>query len=147
MANKLYSARKDDLEYDQSDVFAPEKQVPEDDSIVAAFENEIRKFMRRDELAVGRMSSQAPEAGALAADRLRAQMCSASNDAVERVDRVISELHEVRHMLCRERERLEREINNYANLSHATQNAIRAIAENLAALKKTPGNFERPAAE
>jgi vacuolar-type H+-ATPase subunit I/STV1 len=147
VANKVYSARKDDLECDQSDVSAPKKQVAEDDSIVAAFENEIRKFIRRDELPVERMSSQAPEAGALAADRLRAQMCSTSNDAIERVDRVISELHEVRHMLCRERERLEREINSYANLSHAAQNAVRAIAESLAKLKKTPNNFERPAAE
>jgi len=142
-----YSARKDDLEYDQSDVFAPKKQVPDDDSIVAAFENEIRKFIRRDELPVERMTSQAPEAGALAADRLRVQMGSTSNDAIERIDRVISDLQEVRHMLRRERERLENEINNYANLSHAAQNAVHAIAENLAKLKKTPSNFERPAAE
>lgn len=146
MANELYSARRDDVEYDQFDVFAPKKRVPEDGSIVAAFENEIRKLIGRDELPVERVSSQAPEAGALAADRLRAQMGSTSNDAIERIDRVISDLQEVRHMLRRECERLEREINSYANLNHATQNAVRAIAENLAKLRKTPSNFEHPAA-
>ena len=60
MAKYEYSARKDDLEYDQPDVFAPKRRAPEDDTIVAAFENEIRKFIRRDELPVERMSSQAP---------------------------------------------------------------------------------------
>ena len=144
---ELYSARKDDLEYDQPDVFAPKRRAPEDDGIVAAFEDEIRKFIRRDGLPVERMSSQAPEAGALATDGLRAQIRSTSNDAMECIDRVISDLQEVRHMLGRERERLEREINHYANLSQAAQNAARAIAESLAKLKMTPSNFERPAAE
>jgi hypothetical protein len=144
---ELYSARKDDLEYDQPDVFAPKRRAPEDDGIVAAFEDEIRKFIRRDGLPGERMSSHAPEAGALATDGLRAQIRSTSNDAMECIDRVISDLQEVRHMLGRERERLEREINHYANLSQAAQNAARAIAESLAKLKMTPSNFERPAAE
>lgn len=142
-----YSARKDDLEYDQPDVFAPKRRAPEDDSIVAAFENEIRKLIRRDELPVERMSSQAPAAGALAADGLQARMRSTSNDAMGSIDRVISDLQEVHHMLGRERERLEREINDYANLSHAAQNAARAIAESLAKLKMTPSNLERSAAQ
>jgi len=142
---ELYSAHKDDLEYGQPDVFAPKRRAPEDDSIVAAFEDEIRKFIRRDGLPVERMSSQAPEAGALATGGLRAQIRSTSNDAMECIDRVISDLEKVRHMLGRER--LEREINHYANLSQAAQNAARAIADSLAKLKMLPSDFERPAAE
>ena len=144
---ELYSARKDDLEYDQPDVFAPKRRAPDDDGIVAAFENEIRKFISRDGLPVERMSSQAPEAGALATDGPRGQIRSTSNDAMECIDRVISDLQEVRHMLGRERERLERELNHYANLSQAAQNAARAIADSLAKLKMPPSNFERSAAE
>jgi hypothetical protein len=142
---ELYSARKDDPEY-ELDAFAPKKQVS-GDSIVAAFEDEIRKFIRRDELPVDRKGSQALKAGDLAADRLRTQMSSVSNDAMGSIDRVISDLQEVRLMLRRERERLEREIDDYANLSQAAQNALHAIAESLAILKNSPGNFERPAAE
>jgi len=145
MAKYEYSAHKDDLEYGQPDVFAPKRRAPEDDSIVAAFEDEIRKFIRRDGLPGERMSSHAPEAGALATDGLRAQIRSTSNDAMECIDRVISDLEEVRHMLGRER--LEREINHYANLSQAAQNAARAIADSLAKLKMLPSDFERPAAE
>ena len=143
---EAYNARKDDLE-NRPNVFAPKRRIPEDDSIVAAFENELRQFIKRDELAVEHLSGRAPEAGALAMDGLRTQISATSNEAMESIDRVISDLQDVRHMLRRERERLEREISDYVNLSHTAQSAVRAIAESLATMKMIPGNYKRPAAE
>jgi hypothetical protein len=115
--------------------------------MIAAFENELRQFIKRDDLSAERMAGLAPEAGALAVDGLRSQIHSTSNDAMESIDRVISDLQDVRHMLLCERERLEREINDYVNLSYAAQNAVRAISDSLTKTQMIPGNIARPAAE
>jgi hypothetical protein len=41
---------RDDLEY-EPDVFAPKRQLPERDNMIAAFENELRQFIKRDDLS------------------------------------------------------------------------------------------------
>ena len=48
MAKYESSARKDDLENTERDIFAPKSRIPEDAELVAACESEIRRFNQRD---------------------------------------------------------------------------------------------------
>ena len=143
---ELYSAGRGDPENDQRDIFAPKKRVSEDE-MVAALEAEMRKFIRRDACLAHRIDNGVPQTDEPAAGKLNAKIYSATNDAIECMDRIILDLQDVRNTLCREGECLEREVNNYVNLSHTAEIAARLIAENLAKLKMAPGDFDRPAAE
>ncbi len=107
----------------------------------------MRKFIRRDGPPVDQSDGDVPQRGGPISDKLSAQVCSASNDAVEYIDRVILDLQDLRNMLRSEGERLDHEVNSYLKLSHAARTAARPVAEGLAKLKIVPGNFDRPAAE
>ena len=114
---------------------------------MAAFESEIRKFIRRDAPPVRQSDGELQQRVEPISDRRSAQIHSASEDAIACIDRVILDLQDVRNMLRSEAERLHHEVNNYLDLSHAAKIAARAIAESLAKSRIVPGNLDRPAAE
>jgi hypothetical protein len=144
---ELYSAPQADPDDSGHDVFRPKRRVLEDGEIVAAFEREMRNFIRRDGSVVRQADGEVSQASEPASDMLRVQLQLASNDAVECIDRVILDLQELRNTLRREGERLERAVNSYLDLSHAAKKTAREIAENLAKWKMVPGNLDRTAAE
>jgi len=143
----LYSAPKAGPDDSGRDVFVAKRRASEDGEIVAAFEREMRNFVRRDASIVRQTDGEASPTSEPVSDRLRRQLQLASNDAVECIDRVILDLQDIRNTLLHEGQRLEHAVNSYLELSHAAKNAARAIAENLAKWKMAPGNFDRPAAE
>ena len=144
---ELSSARQDDLENTERDIFAPKKQIPEDAELVAACESEIRRFNQRDVPLIHQTDDEAGQTSGPAADRLRALIGSASNDAIDCIDRLILDLQDVCTNLRHKGERLEREVNSYVHLCDTAKLAARAIAERLVKSKTEPDEFDRPAAE
>ena len=148
MANyELYSARNDDLENPERDIFAPKNRTPEDAELVAACESEIRRFIQPDEPLIHQTDDEAQQTSGPTADKLRALIDSTSNDAIDCIGRLILELQDVRNNLRHEGERLEREIKSYVHLCDTAKLAARAIAESLVKSKTAPGEFDRSAAE
>jgi hypothetical protein len=144
---ELSSARKDDLENTERDIFAPKSRIPEDAELVAACESEIRRFNQRDVPLIHQTDDEARQTSGPAADKLRALIGSASNDAIDCIDRLILDLQDVCTNLRHKGERLEREVNSYVHLCDTAKLAARAIAERLVKSKTAPDEFDRPAAE
>ena len=78
---ELSSARKDDQENTERDIFAPKSGIPEDAELVAACESEIRRFNQRDVPLIHQTDDEARQTSGPATDKLRALIGSASNDA------------------------------------------------------------------
>ena len=141
---ELSSARKDDLENTERDIFAPKSRIPEDAELVAACESEISQ---RDVPLIHQPDDEARQTSGPAADKLRALIGSASNDAIDCIDRLILDLQDVCTNLRHKGERLEREVNSYVHLCDTAKLAARAIAESLVKSKTAPDELDRPAAE
>ena len=134
------------------EIYAPnrkssERQNEPDQSAAAAFEGEIREFVRRD---VAFLRRQRPEAEQPTpepvVDNLNGLIRRVSGASMEEIDRVIIELQSVREMLRSEGERVGREIAGYASLSHAAMTAMKVIGDSLSQWKNAPGNSgHRPA--
>jgi hypothetical protein len=105
---------------------------PSGDDIGAAFEGEIREFVRRDvaQLRRGRTDAATTPAEP-AVDNVNALIWRVSGASMEEIDRVILELQGVRDMLRREGERVTREISGFASLSHAAITSMKVIADSL----------------
>jgi hypothetical protein len=113
------------------------------------FEGEIREFVRRD-VAPGREVGTArgkpvmpgtPEAGGdLAASNINSLIQRVSGTSVQEIDKLIAELQGLRNYLQAEGERVQREIMNYAQLSQATTNSTKVIAESMAQWKSASGH-------
>jgi len=131
--------------------FAPPRANDEnadDAGQVAAFEGEIREFIRRDVALLRRPRSEAdlPEPVAdPAAENLNALIRRVSAASMEEIDRVILELQAVRDLLRSEGERVTREISGYASLSHAATTSMKVIADSLTQWRSGPTNFPRKA--
>ena len=141
---ELSSARKDDLENTERDIFAPKSRNPEGAELVAACESEISQ---RDVPLIHQTDDEARQTSGPAADKLRALIGSASNDAIDCIDRLILDLQDVCTNLRHKGERLEREVNSYVHLCDTAKLAARAIAESLVKSKTAPDELDRPAAE
>ena len=141
---ELSSARKDDLENTERDIFAPKSRNPEGAELVAACESEISQ---RDVPLIHQTDDEARQTSGPAADKLRALIGSASNDAIDCIDRLILDLQDVCNNLRHKGERLEREVNSYVHLCDTAKLAARAIAESLVKSKTAPDELDRPAAE
>ena len=125
------------------ETFAPSRKAPEklsdvDQAAAAAFEGEIREFVRRDVAFVRRQRSEAEPAADPVADNLNALIRRVSGASMEEIDRVILELQSVRDMLRSEGERVSREIAGYASLSHAAMTAMKVIGDSLTQWKSAP---------
>ena len=129
------------------EIYAPNRKPPErtsdvDQDAAAAFEGEIREFVRRD---VAFLRRQRPEDDATSepvADNLNGLIRRVSGASMEEIDRVILELQSVREMLRSEGERVGREIAGYASLSHAAMTAMKVIGDSLMNWKNQSKNAD-----
>lgn len=97
---------------------------------VAAFEGEIREFIRRDVTPVRRARSE-PQSAETATEHVNMLLARVAGASMEEIDRVILELQGIRDMLRSEGERVTRDIAGYASLSHAAMTSMRVIADSL----------------
>ena len=82
-----------------------------------------------------------PEAGGdLAANNINSLIQRVSGTSVQEIDKLIAELQGLRNYLQAEGERVQREIMNYAQLSQATTNSTKGIAESMAQWKSASGH-------
>ena|SRR5215471_1336795 len=125
----------------------PEKLNDVDQAAAAAFEGEIREFVRRDVTFLRRQRNEADQASEPISDNLHALIRRVSGASMEEIDRVILELQGVRDMLRSEGERVGREIAGYASLSHAAMTAMKVIGDSLMQWKNAPSNSDPRAAE
>jgi hypothetical protein len=117
---------------------APEKLGDVDQAAAAAFEGEIREFVRRDVAPLRRPRNEADTTGDPVADNLNSLIRRVSGASMEEIDRVILELQGVRDMLRQEGDRVSREVAGYASLSHAAMTAMSVIADSLTQWKGAP---------
>ena len=115
-----------------------EKLRDVDQAAADAFEGEIREFVRRDVSLNHQQQSDADPANDPAAENLNKLIRRIAGASMEEIDGVILELQGVRDMLRNEGERLSHEIARYANLSHMSMTAMKAIADSLKQSKGAP---------
>jgi len=123
------------------ETFAPERRAPDrlgDIDKVAAFEGEIREFVRRDVALLRRQRKDVEPAGEAVGDNLGTLIRRVSGASMDEIDRVILELQGVRDMLRNEGERISREIAGYASLNHAAMTAMKVIGDSLEQWKGGP---------
>lgn len=96
------------------------------------FEGQIREFIRRD--VTGRRRPR-EEANDPAVENVNLLIERVSGQTVSEIDRVIGELTNMRDMLRREGERVQRELTGYAGLSQSAMMSMKIIGESLAQWK------------
>jgi hypothetical protein len=94
----------------------------------AAVEGEIREFVRRD----GQALRRAPESDSEAvAQNISTLVQRVAGTSVQEVDRLITELQQLRDLLQKEGARVQREITEYAHLSQSAMQSTKIITESL----------------
>ena len=120
------------------------RHVPEKlasvDQAAAAFEGEIREFVRRDAAFPRRQRSERDVGADAPAENLNTLIQRVAAASMEEIDRVIVELQGMRDTLRSEGERVSRDISGYASLSHASMSAMRVIGDNLKQWRDAPIN-------
>ncbi|MGH6727878.1 MAG: hypothetical protein ACREB8_15250 [Pseudolabrys sp.] len=116
-----------------------------DQAAAAAFEGEIREFVRRD-VVLRRQRSEPEAAAEPAAESLNSLIRRVAGASIEEIDRVIHELQGVRDMLRGEGERVSRELAGYASLNHASLTAMKVIGDSLKQWMDAPINHNRRSA-
>jgi hypothetical protein len=120
------------------------RHVPEElagvDQAAAAFEGEIREFVRRGAAFPRRQRSERDAAADAPAENLNTLIQRVAAASMEEIDRVILELQGVRDTLRSEGERVSRDISGYTSLSHASMSAMRVIGNNLRQWRDAPIN-------
>jgi hypothetical protein len=99
----------------------------------AEFEGQIREFVRRD-VAPWRRRPTDVESPSENMGNLVQRVAGAS---MSEIDNVILELQNVREILRKEGERVQREISGYANLSQAAMASMKIIAESMVQWRAT----------
>jgi hypothetical protein len=94
------------------------------------FEGEIREFIRRD--VNTRRPDQPTEPGI---DNLNSLIERVSAATILEIDRVISELQNIRSLLHSEGDRVRREITGYSGLSQTSVATMKVIADTLSQLR------------
>jgi len=120
-----------------------EKPVENGHGTGGEFEGEIREFVRRD-VAPWRKRPNDPvlETPAENVNHLVQRVAGAS---MTEIDNVIIELQNVREILRKEGERVQREIGAYANLSQAAMASMKIIAESMVQWRATLSQPNMPA--
>lgn len=101
------------------------------------FEGEIREFVRRD-VAPWRKRAGEP-AAETPAENVNHLVQRVAGASMTEIDNVILELQNVREILRKEGERVQREIGAYANLSQAAMASMKIIAESMVQWRATLG--------
>src|SRR5947209_12016789 len=104
------------------------KPVDLDQTTEAAVEGEIREFVRRDGASLRRAPDTDSE---LVANNISTLLQRVAGSSVQEIDRLITELQTLRELLHSEGARVQREITEYAHLSHSAMQSTRIIAESL----------------
>jgi hypothetical protein len=104
------------------------------------FEGEIREFVRRDVAPARKPGLPETGGGDLSANNINSLIQKVSGASVQEIDKLIAELQSLRNYLQNEGERVQREIMNYAQLSQATTNSTKVIAESMAQWKNASGH-------
>jgi len=116
-----------------------------DQAAAAAFEGEIREFVRRD-VVLRRQRSEPEAAAEQAPENVNSLIRRVAGASIEEIDRVIHELQGVRDMLRGEGERVSRELAGYASLNHASMTAMKVIGDSLKQWMDAPINHNRRSA-
>ena len=98
-------------------------------------EGEIREFVRRD---VATFRRQPESEGEVVANNIGTLLQRVAGTSVKEIDKLIVELQTLRNMLQDESTRVQREIVEYATLSHAAMQSTKIIAESLTHWKRVP---------
>ena len=110
--------------------YVPEKLAGVDQA-AAAFEGEIREFIRRDAAFPSRQRSEGDAAANAPAENINTLIQRVTAPSTKEIDRLILELQGVRDMLRSEGERVSQAISGYASLSHESMTAMKVIGDNL----------------
>jgi hypothetical protein len=100
---------------------------------LADLESGMREFVRRD-LAPGRRPRPADPN---APDAIHSALQGISTGAIAEVERVLTELTQVRELLRSESERVQREIGQYQALNEAARTSMKIIGDSLAQWRPT----------
>jgi len=109
----------------------------EDTETPSEFEGEIREFIRRDVSHLRRPQNEASEA---AVNNINSLLDRVSGSSVTEIDRLIADLRNVRDFLHSEGERVQREIQSYAQLSSVAMTSVKIIAESMGQWKAQVGD-------
>lgn len=92
------------------------------------FEGEIREFIRRDASNARR---PLPDSSEQAVGNINSLLDRVSSSSVSEIDRLMGDLRNVRDFLASEGERVQREIQSYAQLSQVAMTSVKIIAESM----------------
>jgi len=96
------------------------------------FEGEIREFIRRDTSSLRR---PLPDTSEQAVGNINSLLDRVSSSSVSEIDRLMGDLRNVRDFLASEGERVQREIQSYAQLSQVAMTSVKIIAESMSQWK------------
>src|SRR5262249_2443525 len=99
-------------------------------------EAEIREFVRRD--VVTNRERQPENQSKMGANSINSVLQRATTTSVQEIDKLITELQTLRHMLHSKGAQVQREIVQYSTLTTAALHSTKIIAESLTQLKKAP---------
>ena len=110
---------------------APARTAKIDDApATSEFEGEIREFIRRDVAQLRRPGAE-PQTSEQATANINSLLDRVSGSSVTEIDRLIADLCNVRDFLHSEGERVQREIQSYAQLSTVAMTSVKIIAESM----------------
>lgn len=104
------------------------------------FEGEIREFIRRD-VTTRRPSAEPTATPQAESDNLNSLLERVSGATVAEIDRLITELQNIRSLLQSEGERVRREITGYAGLSQSAVATMKVINDTLTQLRPSALNL------
>jgi hypothetical protein len=108
--------------------------VEDDQPAETEVEGEIREFVRRDVVTnLGRPPENESE---IVANSINSVLQRATTTSVQEIDKLITELQTLRHMLHSKGAQVQREIVQYSTLTTAALHSTKIIAESLTQLKK-----------
>ena len=110
--------------------------VEDDQPAQTEMEGEIREFVRRD--VVTNRERQPENESEMAASSINSVLQRATTASVQEIDKLITELQTLRHMLHSKGAQVQREIVQYSTLTTAALHSTKIIAESLTQLKKGP---------
>jgi hypothetical protein len=99
---------------------------PEDDQAVTAVEGEIADFVRRD---VAPRKSEASDNSI--AENLNTLLDRAGRHSSKEIDKLVTDLQQVRDFLRTEGDRVQREITKYVQISQTAMASVKIISESI----------------
>ena len=107
-----------------------------DQSADTEVEAEIRELVRGD--VVTNRERQPENESEMVANSVNSVLQRATTTSVQEIDKLITELQTLRHMLHSKGAQVQREIVQYSTLTTAALHSTKIIAESLTQLKKAP---------